>query len=118
MLSARLVNQAMLEAGSGGELSARINGHSLGLGTFAPETVERAQGLHTGLLLSSFESGGQTIDKETHLLVRRLAAQGLLEYRLGRSLKGGEQVVIEGFSRVKNGERVTPKPAPAVEGAK
>jgi SagB-type dehydrogenase family enzyme len=85
----------MLEAGSGGELATRINGHSLGLGTFTPEAVERAQGLHTGLPLSSFESGAQTIDKETHLLVRRLAARGLLEYRLGRALKGGDHVVIE-----------------------
>jgi SagB-type dehydrogenase family enzyme len=95
ILSARLVDQAKLEAGSGGGLSVRISGYSLELGTFAPETVERAQGLHTGLPLSSFETGGQTSDKETHLLVRRLAARGLLEYRLGRSLKGNNQVVIE-----------------------
>jgi SagB-type dehydrogenase family enzyme len=94
VLSARLIDQAMLEAGSGGELAARINGHSLGLGTFTPETMESVQSLRTGLPLSSFESGGQTVDKETHLLVRRLAAHGLLEYRLGRALKGGDQVVI------------------------
>ena len=85
----------MLEASSGGELAACIGGHSLGLGTFSPDTVERAQDLHTGLPLSSFESGGRIIDREIHLLVRRLAAHGLLEYRLGSSLKAGDQVVIE-----------------------
>jgi SagB-type dehydrogenase family enzyme len=95
ILSARLVDQAMLEAGSGGELAARIGGHSLGLGTFGPDTLERAQNLHAGLPLSSFESGGQIIDKDVHLLVRRLAAHGLLEYRLGSSLKAADRVVIE-----------------------
>jgi hypothetical protein len=95
ILSARLVDQAMLEAGSGGELAARIGGHSLGLGTFGPDTLERAQNLHAGLPLSSFESGGQIIDKDVHHLVRRLAAHGLLEYRLGSSLKAADRVVIE-----------------------
>jgi hypothetical protein len=85
----------MLEASSGGELAARIDGHSLGSGTFSPDTVERAQNLHTGLPLSSFESGGQIIDKDIHLLVRRLAAHGLVEYQLGSSPKAGDQVVIE-----------------------
>src|SRR5262249_12514919 len=80
---------------SGGELSACISGHSLRLGKFNPDTVERAQSLQTGLPFSSFESGGQIIHKEIHLLVRRLAGHGLLEYRFGPSLKGDDQVVIE-----------------------
>src|SRR5262245_8852166 len=85
----------MLEASPGGELAVCIDGHSLGLGKFGPDTVERAQALHTGLPLGSFENGGQIIDKDIHLLVRRLAAHGLLEYRLGSSLKAEDQVVIE-----------------------
>ncbi len=48
-----------------------------------------------GLPLGSFASDRRNIDKETHLLVRRLARHGLLEYRLGRSRNGEDQVVIE-----------------------
>jgi hypothetical protein len=76
-------------------LFARINGHSLGLGEFNSDTMERAQGLQTGLAFNSFESGGQITHPEIHLLVRRLAGHGLLEYQLGSSLKGHNQVVIE-----------------------
>ena len=74
---------------------ARINGHSLGLGEFNSDTMERAQGLQTGLAFNSFESGGQITHPEIHLLARRLAGHGLLEYQLGSSLKGHNQVVIE-----------------------
>ena len=48
-----------------------------------------------GLPLSSFESEGPNFDKEVLRLLRRLAGHGLLEYRLGRSLHGEDQVVIE-----------------------
>ncbi len=48
-----------------------------------------------GLPLGSFEADGRSIDKEIHRLVRRLAGHGLLEYRLGRSRNGEDQVVIE-----------------------
>ena len=85
----------MLEARSGGELAVCIDGHSLGLGTFGPDTVKRAQNVYAGLPLSSFESGGQIIDNDVHRLVRQLAAHGLLEYQLGSSLKAGDQIVIE-----------------------
>jgi len=76
-------------------LFARINGHSLGLGKFNPDTMERAQSLQTGLPFNSFDSDGQITHPEVHLLARRLAAHGLLEYRLGSSLKGDNHVVIE-----------------------
>ena len=74
---------------------ARINGHSLGLGKFNPDTMERAQSLQTGLPFNSFDSDGQITHPEVHLLARRLAAHGLLEYRLGSSFKGDNHVVIE-----------------------
>ena len=48
-----------------------------------------------GLPLGSFEPGGRDVDEEIQLLVRRLASHGLLEYRLGRSQNGGDEVVIE-----------------------
>jgi membrane fusion protein (multidrug efflux system) len=39
-------------------------------------------------------------------------------WMIDEGIRAGERVVVEGFSRVKDGERVTPKPAPAGEGAK
>jgi membrane fusion protein (multidrug efflux system) len=39
-------------------------------------------------------------------------------WMVDEGIRAGEQVVIEGFSRLKNGDRVTPKPAPELEGAK
>jgi hypothetical protein len=57
--------------------------------------IERAQGLRSGLLLASFEGDGSDTDRKIHLLVRRLARRGLVEYRLGRTPMGDGDVVIE-----------------------
>ena len=84
-LSARLGGHVTLEARADGNIVACFDGHSVGLGKFSAGAADRAQDLRTGLPLGSFASGGRTIDKEIHLLVRRLAGHGLLEYRLGRS---------------------------------
>src|SRR5204863_3399600 len=43
----------------------------------------------------SVEGDGSDTDKEIHLLVRRLARRGLVEYRLARTPKGDGDVVIE-----------------------
>jgi SagB-type dehydrogenase family enzyme len=98
-LAARLVGHVTLEAGSDGNLVARFDGHSVGLGTFSAAAAERAQHLRAGLPLASIASSTRTIDKEILLLVRRLALRGLLEYRLGRSRgdrdRREDQVVIE-----------------------
>jgi SagB-type dehydrogenase family enzyme len=94
-LCARLGGHVTLEAQASGEIAACFDGFSVGLGKFSASAADRAEGLRTGLPLSSFASDGPDIDKEIHLLVRRLAARGLLEYRLGRSRAGEDQVVIE-----------------------
>jgi SagB-type dehydrogenase family enzyme len=65
------------------------------LGTFDAGVVERAADLRIGLPLAAFASGRRKIDKETLLLVRRLARHGLLEYRYKRSRNDADQVVIE-----------------------
>jgi SagB-type dehydrogenase family enzyme len=65
------------------------------LGKFSAGAADRAQDLRMGLPLGSFASGGRRIDKEIHLLVRRLARHGLLEYRLARRRNGEDLVVIE-----------------------
>jgi SagB-type dehydrogenase family enzyme len=73
---------------------ARFAGYSVGLGRFSAAAADRAQELRMGLPLAAFASGRRTIDKETDLLVRRLAGHGLLEYRLGR-VSDDDRVVIE-----------------------
>jgi SagB-type dehydrogenase family enzyme len=94
-LFARLVGRVELETRSDGNIVARFDGHSVGLGRFSADTADRAQDLRVGLPLGSFSSDRRQIDKEIHLLVRRLAGHGLLEYRIGRSANGEEEVVIE-----------------------
>jgi SagB-type dehydrogenase family enzyme len=65
------------------------------LGKFSAAAADRAQDLRMGLPLGSFASDGRRIDKEIHLLVRRLARHGLLEYRLARRRNGEDLVVVE-----------------------
>jgi SagB-type dehydrogenase family enzyme len=93
-LSARLAGHVALEARTDGEIIARFHGHSAGLGKFSAGVADRAQDLRVGVPLVSFAPEGRNIDKETDLLVRRLAMHGLLEYRLG-SPTGEDQIVIE-----------------------
>jgi SagB-type dehydrogenase family enzyme len=64
------------------------------LGKFSAQAAERAKELSDGLPLSTFASGNQETDKEFHVLVRRLAGRGLIEYRLGRS-RSEDLAVIE-----------------------
>ena len=94
-LSARLTGQVTIEAQTGGTIVAHIGEYSENLGKFSARAAERAQSLRNGLLFGSFDEGGSDTDKEIHLLVRRLARRGLVEYRLGRSPKGGDEVIIE-----------------------
>jgi SagB-type dehydrogenase family enzyme len=92
-LSARIGGHVRLEAQANGEIVACFDQHSVGLGQFSAAATDRAQDLRPGLLLASLAPEERNIDKEVHLLVRRLAGLGLLEYRLGQN--GGDDVVIE-----------------------
>jgi SagB-type dehydrogenase family enzyme len=94
-LSARLDAHVTLEAHANGEIVACFDGHSVGLGKFSAAAADCAQQLRPGLPLSSFTSDSRNIDKELHLLVRRLAGHGLLEYCLARPQNGGDLLVIE-----------------------
>ena len=95
MLSARLTGHVTLKAHANGEVVASFYGHSVALGVFSAAAANRAEALHAGLPLSAFASRARGTDKEVALLVQRLARHGLLEFRLGRSLHGADQVVIE-----------------------
>ncbi len=94
-ISARLVARAAIEARANGEIIVRFDGYSVGLGAFGAGVANRLQELRTGLPLNSLSSNNRNIDKEIELLVHRLAAHGLLEYRLARSRRAEDLVVIE-----------------------
>ena len=93
-LSARLLSHITLQAQAGGDIVARFDDVSLGLGKFSAAAAERAKQLRVGLPVSAFASGSREADKEVHVLVRRLAGRGLIEYRLGRA-QGEDLIVIE-----------------------
>jgi SagB-type dehydrogenase family enzyme len=94
-VSAQLSAQVTLETQADGEVTARFDGYSVGLGRFSADAAARAQELRVGLPLASFATSGRDIDKEIYLLVRRLARRGLLQYRLRRLRSDEDQVVIE-----------------------
>jgi SagB-type dehydrogenase family enzyme len=95
MLSARLAGHVALEARPNGEVVARFYGHSVALGKFSAAAARRAQALRAGLPLSAIASGARDADNDIALLAQRLARLGLLEFRLGRSSRGTDQVIIE-----------------------
>jgi SagB-type dehydrogenase family enzyme len=94
-VSARLGGRVTLEAQANGNIFACVDGYSVGLGTFSAGAADRARDLRIGLPVASFVSSRRATDKEIHVLVRRLARHGLLEYRLRRSRNDEDQVVIE-----------------------
>ena len=94
-VSARLSSHVTLEAQADGKVTACFDGYSVELGTFSAGAAARAQDLRIGLPLVQFAFGVRNIDKEIHLLVRRLARHGLLEYPLQRSRNDEDYVVVE-----------------------
>src|SRR5277367_5307585 len=94
-LSVMLLGHVSLQARPSGEMVATVDDFSAGLGKLSASAAERAEDLRMGLPLTSFASPSRSVDKEIDLLVRRLAARGLVEYRLGRSRGGADQVIIE-----------------------
>jgi SagB-type dehydrogenase family enzyme len=94
-LSARLPAHVSLQTQADEEIVAHVEGYAENLGKFSAGAANRAAGLRNGLPLGSFERDSSDTDKEIHLLVRRLARRGLVEYRLARTPKGDDEVVIE-----------------------
>jgi SagB-type dehydrogenase family enzyme len=93
-LSARLLDHVTLDRRPNGSIAVNIEGEPLELGKLGADAAARAQALCTGFPLVALDGDA---DQELHLLIRRLAAYGLLEYRLGHKGKGGGRgdVVIE-----------------------
>jgi SagB-type dehydrogenase family enzyme len=98
ILSARLNGHVTIEQRAGGDIVAKFNGMSLPLGQFSAAAAKHAHELIAGLPLAALTSPRKTIGKELALLVRRLAARGLIEFRLARPGRGRSDhdlVVIE-----------------------
>jgi SagB-type dehydrogenase family enzyme len=95
VLSARLNERFTLQARADGSLAASFDGYAVELGKFSTSALKRARDLRNGLPLHSFSSGGSSVDREIDVLVRRLARQGLLEYRLARARSDQDIVIIE-----------------------
>lgn len=77
-----------------GNIAAILGDYSVNLGQFSAAAMDRAQHLSTGLPLASF-AGKSALARDVDALVRRLARQGLLEYRLSSSRNTQDFVVIE-----------------------
>jgi SagB-type dehydrogenase family enzyme len=96
VILARLNRHFTLEAEADGSINAVDEGYAVALGKFSAAAMDRARDLNSGLALDSFSSDSNQLEKEVDRLVRRLAARGLLDYRLGRVKEDrDDQVVIE-----------------------
>jgi SagB-type dehydrogenase family enzyme len=93
-LTVRLLDHVALAHHPSGDMVVTIGDFSASIGKFSAATAQRAQELRAGLPLRAVSSQGSAAERETHLLVRWLAARGLVEYPLGRA-RGADQVVIE-----------------------
>ena len=94
-VAARLGGHVTLQIQPSGEIIAGFYGHSVSLGTFSARAADCASDLRVGLPLDVLGAGETETDKEVALLIRRLARHGLLEYRVGRSRSGSDEVIIE-----------------------
>ena len=100
IVSARLNGQVSIEQRAAGDIVAKFNGMVLPLGQFSAAAAKRARELKAGLPLATLASPRKTIDREIALVARRLAARGLLEFRLahpgrGRKRSDHDLVIIE-----------------------
>jgi len=89
---ARLRPRVLLEAQGSGEVVARFEGQSVSFGMFSTGTARFVHDLRNGVSLESVASGKKD-NKESALLLRRLAIAGVLEYAIGA--QGEDLVVIE-----------------------
>jgi SagB-type dehydrogenase family enzyme len=94
VISARLGGWVRVETHGSGAIVAVIGTDSVNLGSYGAPALACLQELRTGLPLSALASGNGGIGKESELLVRRLAGQGLLEFRIGRPQDGVDGIAV------------------------
>ncbi len=91
----RLLQHISFEVSAAGDTAVAFDGQSVPFGRLSAEAAGRARDLRTGLPLSLFTAPKRSADRELDAFVRRLAARGLIEYRLRHPRGGSDQVVIE-----------------------
>ncbi len=91
----RLLQHISFEVSAAGDTAVAFDGQSVPFGRLSAEAAGRARDLRTGLPLSLFTAPKRSVDRELDAFVRRLAARGLIEYRLRHPRGGSDQVVIE-----------------------
>lgn len=85
----------MIDLYANGEIVARFDNFSVGLGVVSADAAAWLQKLQVGVPLGSLESGRSKISKEIDLLIKRLAGLRLLEFRVAHPHKSGDIIVIE-----------------------
>src|SRR5258706_4234350 len=91
---ARLGRWAKIEPHGSGAIVAVFETEPVSLGTFGAAALNSLHELRTGLLLRTVLSENGSAGKEVDLLVRRLAAHGLLEYRVRRPGDGADDLIV------------------------
>jgi SagB-type dehydrogenase family enzyme len=94
IIAARLNGRFSLHMQADGSIAAVSGDYSVSLGQFSAAAIERAGHLATGLPLASL-AGKSALAGQLHVLVRRLAQHGLLDYRLFSPRDAQDLVVIE-----------------------
>jgi len=94
-LCARLVARAIIDARSNGEITAQFGNSIASVGVFGGEAVDWLRELRAGVPLSALAPRGRKTSPEIDLLIRRLAALCLIEYRLEHPQDGGDLIVAE-----------------------
>ncbi len=92
---ARLTGRAAIDAYANGEIVARFENYSVGVGVFGAGAADWLLKLRTGVPLGALAPEGRKTNKEINLLVSRLAALGLLEYGLVDPRNGTDLITVE-----------------------
>jgi SagB-type dehydrogenase family enzyme len=96
---ARLTGRAAIDAYANGEIVARFENYSVGVGVFGAGAADWLAKLRTGVPLGALAPEGRKTNKEINLLVSRLAGLGLLEYGLEDPRSGADLITIEPLLR-------------------
>lgn len=94
-ISVRLTDRCAIETYASGEVVARSESYSGVVGVFGVGAAEWLRKLRTGVPLRALATKEGRLNKEVDLLVSRLAALRMLEYRLDHPQHGGASIVIE-----------------------
>jgi SagB-type dehydrogenase family enzyme len=94
-ISVCLADRAAVDSYANGEIVARFDSYTVGIGVFGADAAAWLQKLRAGVPLGALTPGAKKTNKESDLLVKRLANLRLLEFRVGNQRNGETLVVVE-----------------------